>query len=154
MKNIPKEIYLNLGIPKRVFDITRDDIDFKELNGVSWSTDKIDDQDLKFVLSGVSQQRELLLAFKLYLHEEYGEQLVSGSIDSFVRHITEKTIAESIPDDFCFEDENGTKVTVIGYVNDWALVEDINHKKPYCLPFEYVKNIYDEMLENEANPKT
>lgn len=62
MKNIPKEIYLNLGIPKRVFDITRDDIDFKQLNGVGWSTDKIDDQDLKFVLSDVSQQRELLVA--------------------------------------------------------------------------------------------
>lgn len=62
MKNIPKEIYLNLGIPKRVFDITRDDIDFKQLNGVGWSTDKIDDQDLKFVLSDVSQQRELLMA--------------------------------------------------------------------------------------------
>jgi hypothetical protein len=60
MKNIPKEIYLNLGIPKRVFDITRDDIDFKQLNGVGWSTDKIDVQDLKFVLSDVSQQRELL----------------------------------------------------------------------------------------------
>lgn len=58
MKNIPKEIYLNLGIPKRVFDITRDDIDFKQLNNVGWSTDKIDDQDLKFVLSDVSQQRE------------------------------------------------------------------------------------------------
>lgn len=54
MKNIPKEIYLNLGIPKRVFDITRDDIDFKQLNNVGWSTDKIDDQDLKFVLSDVS----------------------------------------------------------------------------------------------------
>lgn len=62
MKNIPKEIYLNLGIPKRVFDITRDDIDFKQLNNVGWSTDKIDDQDLKFVLSDVSQQRELLLS--------------------------------------------------------------------------------------------
>lgn len=37
MKNIPKEIYLNLGIPKRVFDITRDDIDFKQLNGVGCS---------------------------------------------------------------------------------------------------------------------
>ena len=61
MKNIPKEIYLNLGIPKRVFDITRDDIDFKQLNGVGWSTDKIDDQDLKFVLSDVSQQRELFV---------------------------------------------------------------------------------------------
>ena len=68
MKNIPKEIYLNLGIPKRVFDITRDDIDFKQLNGVSWSTDKIDDQDLKFVLSDVSQQRELLLAFMEFYH--------------------------------------------------------------------------------------
>lgn len=54
MKNIPKEIYLNLGIPKKVFDITKDDIDFKQLNNVGWSTDKINDQDLKFVLSDVS----------------------------------------------------------------------------------------------------
>ena len=64
MKNIPKEIYLNLGIPKRVFDITRNDIDFKQLNGVGWSTDKIDDQDLKFVLTDVSQLRELLVAWE------------------------------------------------------------------------------------------
>lgn len=70
MKNIPKEIYLNLGIPKRVFDITRDDIDFKQLNGVSWSTDKIDDQDLKFVLSDVSQKRELLKKWWKYFDEE------------------------------------------------------------------------------------
>ena len=77
MKNIPKEIYLNLGIPKRVFDITRDDIDFKQLNGVGWSTDKIDDQDLKFVLSDVSQQRELFKSFleKVNRDIEYGGDL-------------------------------------------------------------------------------
>lgn len=63
MKNIPKEIYLNLRIPKRVFDITRNDIDFKELNGVSWSAEKIDDQDLKFVLSDVSNNEVALKAF-------------------------------------------------------------------------------------------
>ena len=72
MKNIPKEIYLNLGIPKRVLDITRDDIDFKQLNGVGWSTDKIDDQDLKFVLSDVSQQRELLNRFLDWQDEDNG----------------------------------------------------------------------------------
>ena len=65
MKNIPKEIYLNLGIPKRVMNIDeRDDISFNDLHDVSWSTDKIDDQDLKFVLSSVSQQRELLVAYE------------------------------------------------------------------------------------------
>ena len=37
----------------------------------------------------VSNQRELLIAFKLYLHEEYGEQLVSGSIDEFIKHISD-----------------------------------------------------------------
>ncbi len=88
MKNIPKEIYLNLGIPKRVFDITRDDIDFKQLNGVGWSTDKIDDQDLKFVLSDVSQQRELLIeAFDLINIHDGDREKIAKLVDITLKSI-------------------------------------------------------------------
>ena len=45
MKNVPKEIYLNFG-----FD-NKNDVDFKELNGVSWSDVKINDHDIKYILS-------------------------------------------------------------------------------------------------------
>lgn len=85
MKNIPKEIYLNLGIPKRVFDITRNDIDFKQLNNVGWSADKIDDQDLKFVLSDVSQHRELLLAYEDYLNEYHTKEDRIKQVDKYLK---------------------------------------------------------------------
>jgi len=81
MKNIPKEIYLNLGIPKRVFDITRDDIDFNQLNGVGWSNDKIDDQDLKFVLSDVVGQTEQLKAYNDFVVRKLAEGWSVGDFD-------------------------------------------------------------------------
>ena len=89
MKNIPKEIYLNLGIPKRVMNIDeRDDISFNDLNGVSWSTDKIDDQDLKFVLSDVVGQSEQLKALLERLLEEnmcsvVGDELIEEALKGF-----------------------------------------------------------------------
>lgn len=41
--------------------------------------------DLALNLYNVSRSK-LLKAFKLYYHEEYGEQLVSGSLDAFIKH--------------------------------------------------------------------
>ena len=87
MKNIPKVIYLNLGIPKRVMNINdRDDISFNDLHDVSWSTDQIDDQDLKFVLSSVSQQRELLEAFVKQIKEdnEFVDDITFQDINKFL----------------------------------------------------------------------
>ena len=87
MKNIPKVIYLNLGIPKRVININdRDDISFNDLHDVSWSTDQIDDQDLKFVLSSVSQQRELLEAFVKQIKEdnEFVDDITFQDINKFL----------------------------------------------------------------------
>jgi hypothetical protein len=47
MKNIPKEIYLQLGDDPDIND------DFKELREVTWCADRINKNDLKFVLADV-----------------------------------------------------------------------------------------------------
>ena len=44
---------------------------------------KIDEATDKLLLL----QRELLSAFELYYHEEYGENIVSGATESFIKHI-------------------------------------------------------------------
>lgn len=54
-------------------------------------------------------------------------------------------VSNSLPDRFWFEDEHGHKVTVIGYIKEWAVVEDSHHEEPYCLPFAYIQNLHDEM---------
>ena len=38
-------------------------------------------------ISDFSNQRKQLSAFELYYHEEYGENIVSGSVDCFLKHI-------------------------------------------------------------------
>jgi hypothetical protein len=45
MKNLPEKIYLQIG------ENCPTDVDFKELEGISWSIDKIYENDLKYVLS-------------------------------------------------------------------------------------------------------
>lgn len=44
MKNVPKKIYLQIG------DDCPDDLDFNELIGVSWCSDKINDNDIEYML--------------------------------------------------------------------------------------------------------
>ena len=44
MKNIPNRIYLNLGLQEDCADI-----DFNELSEITWSQDKVDDDDIEFV---------------------------------------------------------------------------------------------------------
>lgn len=54
--NAPKKIYLQIGC--KDYDCT---IDFKELSDVTWSVDKIDSDDIEYVLSTEnSQLREAL----------------------------------------------------------------------------------------------
>jgi len=44
MENIPKKIYLQIG------EDCPHDVDFNELVGVSWCADKINENDIEFVL--------------------------------------------------------------------------------------------------------
>ncbi len=45
MQNVPNKIYLNLG------DIEHEDVkDFNELSGISWSTERIDDSDIEYIV--------------------------------------------------------------------------------------------------------
>ena len=47
MKHIPKEIYLQIGTE-------RDNVEtFNELHGVTWSAERINNSDIKFVLADV-----------------------------------------------------------------------------------------------------
>ncbi len=54
---------------------------------VEWLEEKVSKGQI-LPLVDVSQRRELLKAFELYYHEEYGEQLVSGSKEAFLKHIS------------------------------------------------------------------
>jgi len=43
MKNIPDKIYLQIG------DETPDDVDFKNLDEVTWCSDRINEKDIEYV---------------------------------------------------------------------------------------------------------
>jgi len=58
MKNIPKKIWLNLGLKDKVGG------DFRDLKEVSWSEDEIDDGDIEYV------RRDLVLQYGLEQLEE------------------------------------------------------------------------------------
>ncbi len=47
MKNIPTKIYLQIG----EFVNKSDDIDFKDLTGISWCSERIHKSDIVYVLS-------------------------------------------------------------------------------------------------------
>lgn len=44
MKNLPKRIYLNIG------DGVPDDTDFRDLEEVTWSEERVFDNDIEFVI--------------------------------------------------------------------------------------------------------
>lgn len=48
MKNIPKSIYLNFGFDKEEVDR---DADFNDMAEISWSTERMNDQDIEYQLS-------------------------------------------------------------------------------------------------------
>ena len=50
MKNLPEKIYLQIGEESDI-----DDIDFNELVGVSWCSDKIEESDVEFVRSDIAR---------------------------------------------------------------------------------------------------
>lgn len=52
MKNLPEKIYLQIGEEADIDD----DIDFNELVGVSWCSDKIEESDVEFVRSDIAEQ--------------------------------------------------------------------------------------------------
>jgi len=64
IKNIPKNIYLQVDIGKDTSEV-----EFKDLAGVSWCADKINDTDLKFQLNQTNNKlftKEEVIAFALY----------------------------------------------------------------------------------------
>jgi hypothetical protein len=36
------------------------------------------------------ERKRLLLAFELYYHEEYGENIIMGAMDEFIKHISKQ----------------------------------------------------------------
>ena len=58
MKNIPEAIYLQIG---DIGDEVINDIDFHDLDEVTWSEDKISDNSIKFIrLDSIAGQLETL----------------------------------------------------------------------------------------------
>lgn len=55
-----------------------------------------------------------------------------------------QNVNNALPDGYWFYDEYGVDVTVIGIIDKWCIVEDIEHKEPYILTLEYVFSIYEE----------
>lgn len=72
IKNAPKRIYLQVGedLPKN------EDVNFKDLNEVTWCEDKINDSDICYIRAGkcytpdVINRRELLIDFLIWAHKE------------------------------------------------------------------------------------
>ncbi len=67
MKNTPKEIYLQIGTDRDLVD------DFKELHEVTWSEDRINKSDIKFILADVVGQNEQLVCDCQKYHTYFGE---------------------------------------------------------------------------------
>ncbi len=64
IKNIPKNIYLQVDS-----DGDNSEIEFKDLAGVTWCADRINDNDLKFQLNQTDNRlfnKEDMIAFALY----------------------------------------------------------------------------------------
>jgi heterodisulfide reductase subunit A-like polyferredoxin len=64
MKNLPEKIYLQIGEEADIDD----NIDFNELVGVSWCSDKIEESDVEFVRSDIAEQ--MAKEFAMYVVEQ------------------------------------------------------------------------------------
>ena len=65
IKNIPKNIYLQVDM-----DGDTSEVEFKDLSGVSWCADRINDTDLKFQLNQTDNRlftKEDMIAFATYV---------------------------------------------------------------------------------------
>jgi len=101
--------------------------------------------------------REELIEFGNFIDEDsclLGTGYVEHIADAYLKYkqtdvnnLNLPVGSNSLPDRFWFDDEHGHKVTVIGYIKEWVVVEDIHHEEPYCLPFAYVQAIHDKMVE-------
>lgn len=63
MRNIPKKIYLQIGGSDVTIDKSITDWNDLFQGAITWADHRINDNDIEFVLSDVSKQRELLIAF-------------------------------------------------------------------------------------------
>ena len=63
MKNLPTKIYLQIDADGETPE------DFKDLHGISWCEDKINDNDIEYTLSNESesQRKDLLIDFLRWL---------------------------------------------------------------------------------------
>ena len=64
IKNIPKNIYLQVDM-----DGDNSEVQFKDLSGVSWCDDRINDTDLKFQLNQTNNRlftKEEMITFAIY----------------------------------------------------------------------------------------
>lgn len=61
MKNLPEKIYLQIGEEADIDDY----LDFNELVGVSWCSDKIEESDVEFIRSDIAIQKTInsIIAF-------------------------------------------------------------------------------------------
>lgn len=76
MKNLPEKIYLQIGEEADIDD----DIDFNELVGVSWCSDKIEKSDVEFVRSDIARNVAKEFA-QLYADYMIDFSLVDKTID-------------------------------------------------------------------------
>lgn len=88
MENQPNKIYLNLGFNPRDYD----KVDFKDLQGVTWSEDKTHEHDIPFVSEEYALQE--VLKGKIEVLEELATEAISkasyqDSYYSILNKITE-----------------------------------------------------------------
>ena len=65
IKNVPKNIYLQTGLDK-----DNSDVEFKEISGISWCAERINNTDLKFQLNQTQNRlftKEEMISFALYV---------------------------------------------------------------------------------------
>lgn len=87
MKNIPKKIYLQIEGSDVTIDKSTTDWNDLFQSAITWSDHRINDNDIEFVLSDVSQQRELLndLAdrFNESTHTYVGQTMIEETLKAF-----------------------------------------------------------------------
>ena len=107
MENIPKTIYLNLGVDKSEDDLSN--VDFNELVDVSWSDTKINDQDIEYTLKG-QNELDILADFVSWLYGGHDKEVEKMIIDDYL-YYKNKCCKCDIPEPRIKNSENG----IVGY---------------------------------------
>jgi len=55
-------------------------------------------------------------------------------------------VSDLLPENYCFDDENGNEVPVLLTIGDTCIVSSDNKEEPYTLPLEFVIAIYTDTL--------